>query len=308
MAAATFANKITGACTVITGAGSGLGKGLARLGGRYGMRMVLVDHDAKSLDEIYGELESVVGKKNLLPVVADVSKFNDIENVGIKTRKEFGVPNLVFNNAGIVRAGLSWEHSLEEWKWILGVNVMGVVHGIKVFTPMMLDEARSNASYRGRIINTGSMAGLVSMPTYAIYSVSKHAVVTLSETLYHDLKIVSDQVSASVLCPFYVPTNLAHSPTPSGLHEEARPSSRIGQEFTAAATKAGRLTADDVAQIVFTGIEKGNFYIYTHHETLAAFKVRSDDMLNATNPSDPFILRPEVGKIFRETLKKAYQK
>jgi NAD(P)-dependent dehydrogenase (short-subunit alcohol dehydrogenase family) len=300
---AGFAGKIA----VISGAGSGLGKEIARLGCRYGMRLVLVDNNAKALDEVQQEFTSLGNNKNLVSVVADVSKYKDIQNLGEKTTKAFGVPNYVFNNAGIARAGFAWEYEPEEWEWFLGINLMGVVHGIKVFTPMMLKEARTNADYRGRIINTASMAGLVSMPVMAMYNVSKHAVVTLSETLYHDLKIVTDRVSASVLCPFFVPTNIANCPTPPGMKPIQRPSHDIGHGFTSKATKAGKVSAEEVAKIVFDSIQQDKFYIYSHPGALDTFKTRTEDMLGATNPRDPFGVKAEVAKSFRDALRHAYK-
>jgi glutathione S-transferase/NAD(P)-dependent dehydrogenase (short-subunit alcohol dehydrogenase family) len=127
------------------------------------------------------------------------------------TLQRFGAPHLVFNNAGVGAGGLVWENSLADWEWVVGVNLMGVAHGIRVFTPMMLEAAAKDPSFRGHIVNTASMAGLVNAPNMGIYNATKHAVVALSETLYQDLALVTDQIGASVLCPFFVATGITRA-------------------------------------------------------------------------------------------------
>ena len=130
---------------------------------------------------------------------------------GLQVQQRFGAPHLVFNNAGVGSGGLIWENSVADWQWVLGVNLWGVVHGVRLFTPMMLQAAKQDPSYRGHIVNTASMAGLLAAPNMGVYNVSKHAVVALSETLYQDLQLVSHQVGASVLCPYFVPTGISQS-------------------------------------------------------------------------------------------------
>ena len=117
----------------------------------------------------------------------------------------------MFNNAGVGAGGLVWENSVKDWEWVQGVNVWGVVHGVRLFTPMMLEAASKDPTWQGRIVNTASMDGLLAPPNMGIYNVSKHAVVSLSKTLYQDLSLVTDQVSASVLCPFFVATGISQS-------------------------------------------------------------------------------------------------
>src|SRR4029079_6304587 len=147
----------------------------------------------------------------VLPYRLDVSKAAEGEALGAATFARFGAPHFVFNNAGVGGGGLLWEVSLRDWEWVLGVNLMGVVHGVRVFTPMMLEAAQRDASYEGHIVNTASMAGLLNPPNMGVYNVRKHAVVSLSETLYHDLRLITEQVSASVLCPYFVPTGITTS-------------------------------------------------------------------------------------------------
>jgi len=139
----------------------------------------------------------------------DVSNAQAMEQLAADVKARFGAPHFVFNNAGVGAGGLVWENSVADWEWVLGVNLWGVVHGVRLFTPMMLEAAKADPAYQGHIVNTASMAGLLTPPNMGIYNVSKHAVVSLTETLYQDLHLVSDQVSASVLCPYFVPTAIA---------------------------------------------------------------------------------------------------
>jgi len=158
-----FRNKIG----VISGAGSGLGRSLAKQGSKLGMRLVLVDSRKEALEQTESELES---EHDILKVVANVSLKEQMDIVASQTLKKFGVPNFVFNNAGVATSGFVWEHSLEEWKWLFDVNVMGVVNGVHIFTPHMLGRAKVDDTYRGRIINTASMAGLVNVPLGGVYN------------------------------------------------------------------------------------------------------------------------------------------
>lgn len=187
---------------------------------------------------------------------------------------------------------------------------MGVVHGIHVFTPMMLEAAKKDPLYRGRIINTASMAGLASMPLAAMYNVSKHAVVTLSETLYHDLNFVTNQVRTSVLCPFFVPTNIdkaASSPLSEAGHtNKGTVSQQVGDAFTKRAVSSGKKSAADVAELVFDAIIKDQFYIFSHPDKLGVYEVRSQDILKAQNPTDPYVTKPEIGEQIGKTLRESY--
>ena len=198
---------------------------------------------------------------------------------------------------------------MEEWDWLLGVNLIGVVHGIRVFTPMMLTAAKKDPAFRGRIINTSSMAGLVSIPLSGMYNVSKHAVVTLSETLYQDLSLVSNQISASVLCPFFVPTGIANSQRPDSVLQQAQTASKvIAEQSSIQAVENGKVTAEQVADIMFDAIEKDKFYIITHPKTLVSVKERFQDVLEGRNPTDPYVGKPEIGATLRKVLHRAYEK
>ena len=295
-----------GRTAVITGAASGFGLESARIAAREGMNVVMADVQADALqvaaDEVAGRGAPVLAQQ------VDVSKADQVEALATATQARFGAPHFVFNNAGVGGGGLIWENSLQDWQWVLGVNLMGVVHGIRSFTPMMLEAARRDPAYEGHIVNTASMAGLVNPPNMGVYNVSKHAVVSLSETLYQDLRLVTDQVSASVLCPFFVSTGIMDSERNRPVELSAgRPtrSQRIGQAMGARAVGSGRVTAAMVAQFVFDAMRDQRFYIYSHPQALASVQSRLEDLLAPRNPSDPFAARPEVGAELRAALRAA---
>ncbi|MGQ0710456.1 MAG: SDR family oxidoreductase [Rhodoferax sp.] len=291
---------------VLTGAGSGFGLECARLGARLGMNLVLADVQQDALDRAADELRAQGAA--VLAQRVDVSDAAQVDALAQATRERFGAPHLVFNNAGVGSAGLVWENSLRDWQWVLGVNLMGVVHGVRAFTPMMLAAAQADPQWRGHIVNTASMAGLVNMPNMGIYNVSKHAVVALTETLYQDLSLVTEQVSASVLCPFFVPTGIHDSQRnrPDALKDDAPTTSQlIGQAMTGKAVSNGKVSAADVAAMVFNAVQARQFYIYSHPQTLGSVQTRLEDVLQQRNPSDPFAARPEIGAQLRAALRVA---
>ncbi|QDL54652.1 SDR family oxidoreductase [Rhodoferax aquaticus] len=297
-------HPFTNTTAVLTGAGSGFGLECARLGAKLGMNLVLADVQQDALDKAAAEV-SALGAPTLAMRV-DVSKAADVEALGAATLARFGAPHLVFNNAGVGTAGLIWEHSVKDWEWVLGVNVMGVAHGVRVFTPMMLAAAAKDPAYRGHIVNTASMAGMVNMPNMGVYNVSKHAVVSLSETLYQDLSLVTDQISASVLCPFFVPTgiNQSHRNRPADAADAPlTQSQRIGQAMSDKAVGSGKVSAAEVAQMVFDAVAARQFYIYSHPKTIGSVQTRLEDIMQIRNPSDPFAHKPELGAELRKALR-----
>jgi short-subunit dehydrogenase len=200
-----------------------------------------------------------------------------------------------------------WENTAKDWDWVLGVNIMGVAHGVRVFTPMMLEAAAKDPAWSGHIVNTASMAGLLNAPNMGIYNVSKHAVVALSETLYQDLALVTDQISASVLCPFFVPTGISqsHRNRPDANEAPAQPtrSQLIGQAMSDKAVGSGKVTAAEVAQKVFDAIAANQFYIYSHPKAIGSVQTRLEDVLMARNPTDPFAHKPELGVELKKALR-----
>ena len=237
-----------------------------------------------------------------------MSKAADVEALGAATRERFGAPHFVFNNAGVGAGGLIWEHSVHDWEWVIGVNLMGVAHGVRVFTPMMLDAARADPGYEGHIVNTASMAGLLSPPNMGVYNVTKHAVVALSETLYQDLSLVTDQVSASVLCPYFVPTGIHRSERnrPAHLPPSAPTRSQlIARAMSDKAVTSGKVTAAQVAQFVFDAMRERRFYVYSHPHALRSVQTRLEDVVQQRNPTDPFADKPELGAQLRAALRAA---
>ena len=297
----TFAGRTA----VITGAGSGFGLETSRIAARRGMNVVMADVQADALERVATEIESM--GVQVLPHRLDVSKAAEVEALGRAVAARFGAPHFVFNNAGVGAGGLIWENTLADWEWVIGVNVMGVAHGVRVFTPMMLEAAGQDPGYEGHIVNTASMAGLLNPPNMGVYNVSKHAVVSLSETLYQDLRLVTDRIGASVLCPYFVPTGIVDSQRnrPDALRAADKPtrSQMIGKAMSERAVSSGKISAADVAQFVFDAIEADRFYIYSHPQALASVQTRLEDIVQARNPTDPFAARPEIGAELRAALR-----
>ena len=295
-----------GKTAVLTGAGSGFGLECARIAAKRGMNVVLIDVQQDALDA--ADLEITALGAQTLAFKLDVASADQMEAMGKSVFERFGAPHLIFNNAGVGSGGLIWESTLKDWEWVLGVNVMGVVHGMRIFTPMMLAAAKADTSWRGHIVNTASMAGLLNAPNMGVYNVSKHAVVSLSETLYQDLQLVTDQIGASVLCPFFVATGIAqsHRNRPSEL-KAGKPtkSQLIGQAMTGKAVDSGKVSAADVAQLVFDAVAAQQFYIYSHPKAIKSVQTRMEDVLQARNPTNPFAHKPEIGEQLKNALRAA---
>ncbi|MGH6637877.1 MAG: SDR family oxidoreductase [Polaromonas sp.] len=295
-----------GKTAVLTGAGSGFGLECARIGAKLGMNLVLVDVQQDALDQASAEIKATDAQ--VLSFKLDVSSAEQMEAMGQAVFERFGAPHFVFNNAGVGSGGLIWENSVKDWEWVLGVNVMGVVHGVRIFTPMMLAAAAKDPSWQGHIVNTASMAGLLSPPNMGVYNVSKHAVVALSETLYQDLALVTDQIGASVLCPFFVATGIgqSHRNRPAELAgSKPTKSQLIQQAMTGKAVGSGKVTAADVAQRVFEAIASNQFYIYSHPKAIQSVQTRLEDIMQARNPTDPFADKPAIGAQLKAALRAA---
>ncbi|HSI49118.1 MAG TPA: SDR family oxidoreductase [Ideonella sp.] len=295
-----------GRTAVITGAGSGFGLEASRIAAREGMRIVMADVQQDALDKAVAEVRGLGAE--VLPFQLDVAKAERVEAMGAATLETFGAPHFVFNNAGVGAGGLIWEHTLKDWEWVVGVNLMGVAHGVRVFTPMMLEAAKADPSYEGHIVNTASMAGMLNAPNMGVYNVTKHAVVAMSETLYQDLALVTDQIGASVLCPYFVPTGIHQSERNrpadfnDGDHKPTR-SQLIAQAMSDKAVTSGKLTAAQVAEWVFEAMRKRQFYIFSHPHALGGVQMRMEDILQLRNPTDPFKERPEVAANLRAQLR-----
>ena len=295
-----------GKTAVLTGAGSGFGLECARIGATLGMNLVLVDVQQDALDQASAEMKAAGAE--VLSFRLDVSSADAMQAMSQAVFARFGAPNFVFNNAGVGSGGLIWENTVKDWEWVLGVNLWGVIHGVRLFTPMMLDAAAKDPAWQGHIVNTASMAGLLTPPNMGVYNVSKHAVVSLSETLYQDLRLVSDQVGASVLCPYFVPTGISqsHRNRPAELATQKPTRSQlIGQAMTDKAVGSGKVTAAEVARKVFDAMVADQFYIFSHPKALGNVQSRMDCIVQQANPMDPFAERPEIGRDLKAALRTA---
>ena len=292
-----------GKTAVITGAGSGFGLAFARIGASLGMQLVLIDVQQDTLDAASAELKAT--GVQIMAVRLDVSDAAQMEAMAKNVKARFGAPHLVFNNAGVGSGGLIWENTLQDWDWVLGVNVMGVVHGVRLFTPMMLEAAAQDAAWQGHIVNTASMAGLLNPPNMGTYNVSKHAVVSLSETLFQDLSLVTGQIGASVLCPYFVNTGISQSfrNRPTNMDSKPTRSQKVQHAMISKAVASGKVSAAEVAHMVFDAVARNQFYIYSHPKAIGAVQTRLEDVVQARNPSDPFADKPALGEQLRAALR-----
>lgn len=293
--------ELKGKTAVITGAGSGFGLALARRCAREGMNLVLADVQADALARASSELAQVPHLSQRL----DVSSGAEMATLAAAVQQRFGAPHLVFNNAGVAFGGLLWEASEADWDWVLGVNLRGVVHGVRLFTPMMLAAAKADPAYRGHIVNTASMAGVLNPPLSGPYNVSKHAVVSLSETLHHDLALVTEQLHCSVLCPYYVPTGIAdsHRNRDPGTMSRATASQRVSHAMAQKAVTSGKLSADDIAALVLKAVHERQFWIFSHPHALEGVLRNAEDQVRGRNPADPFAAMPELNAQIRGALR-----
>ena len=297
-------SNFKGKVAVLTGAGSGFGLECAKIGAQLGMKLVLVDVQKDALDASQAQMQALGAE--VMARLVDVSNEGQMQALANDVQQKFGAPHFVFNNAGVGAGGLVWENTVADWEWLLGVNLWGVVNGVRMFTPMMLDAASKDPEFQGHIVNTASMAGLLTPPNMGIYNVTKHAVVALTETLYQDLKLVSDQISASVLCPYFVPTGISqsHRNRPSQLKADKPTKSQlIGQAMSDKAVGSGKVSAADVAKMVFDAIEQDQFYIYSHPKALGNVQHRMEAIVQGHNPPDPFKERPDIGDKLKADLR-----
>lgn len=290
-----FQNKVA----VITGAASGFGRAFANVAATLGMKLVLADVQQDALENTMAELQALGA--HVVAIRCDVRIAQDVQALADAAMAAFGTVHLVFNNAGVACGGLIWENSQADWEWILGVNLWGVIHGIRIFTPLMLACAKNDATYEGYIVNTASMAGLLNVPNMGVYNVSKHAVVSLSETLYQDLRLVGAPIGVSVLCPYYVPTGIHRSdrnrPDELVADTEITPSQRLAQAMAEKIVSAGKISAAQVAEWTFDAIREEKFYIYSHPQLLTSVQLRLQDLVLQRNPSDPYQEVPQVREV-----------
>lgn len=272
-------NEFPGKVAVITGAASGIGRAIAMQAARKGMRVVLADIEAAPLEHTASELRAM--GVDVLAIPTDVSRAEEVAALAERAVAAYGAVHLLFNNAGVATGGPIWERPLAEWEWVMGVNLWGVVHGIRSFVPLML--AQDDAGY---IVNTASIAGLVTAPALGIYTVTKHAVVALSEILAAELAQRDAPIKVSVLCPSWVQTRIldAGRNRPAAIRDAATSDDAVGSAAIRELVDAG-MPPEQVAAAVFAAIRDEQFYILTHPETKTWIRHRMENILNTPDPA-----------------------
>jgi NAD(P)-dependent dehydrogenase (short-subunit alcohol dehydrogenase family) len=275
---------------VITGGASGIGFATAQRLAAEGMKIVIADIESAALESAAKQLESAGAA--VLAVRTDVSRAEDVERLAQKTLERFGGVHVVFNNAGVAVTGEAWENSLADWEWVIGVNLWGVIHGIRTFVPILL---RQNEP--AHVVSTASMAGLTSNPGMAVYNVTKHAVVTLSETLHSDLALRGSPVKASVLCPGFIHTRIMDSARNRQTDARKDPPTPEASALGASIELALRegvsqgFAPSHVAQKVFEAIRDEQFYVFAAQpEIFDAVKQRLEEVGAGRNPRTPTVL------------------
>src|SRR5215471_5456511 len=278
--------EFAGRVAVVTGGASGIGRAMADRFAAAGMKIVLADVEEGALR--LAEEEMRAKGATVLGVVTDVAKAESVEALAQKTVDTFGAVHLVCNNAGVGGGfGPSWTQPLQNWEWGFGVNLWGVIHGVRTFTPLMLKQ-----DTEGHIVNTASMAGLLSAPFMSIYDATKFAVVAISESLQLELVMQSAKIKVSVLCPGFVNTNIATSERnrPAHLQVETPQFSEAEQLFAVAMFTriAAGMPPAEVAEKVFHAVQNEQFYIFPHPEFLDFVRARMGAILEQRNPESVF--------------------
>ena len=279
---------LKGKVAVVTGGASGIGRALAERFAEEGMRIVIADVEQSALERAEAEMTS--DGAEVIAIRCDVSKAHDVKMLAGETLKAFDTVHLLCNNAGVGITGQTWAIPLEDWEWVLGVNLWGVIHGLHYFVPLMLEHGQPS-----HIVNTASMAGLTSGGNMAPYHVSKHGVVTLSEGLHHEFRQANANINVSVLCPGWVDTKINDS-------DRNRPAGRVSPEDLDPAAKnfrdmvsrslRGGLSPKEVAEMVLKAIVDETFYVLPHAHWKNMIHSRLDDIIEQRDPS--IVLPPEM--------------
>jgi NAD(P)-dependent dehydrogenase (short-subunit alcohol dehydrogenase family) len=271
-----------GKVAVVTGAASGIGKALVERCLAEGMQVVMADIEEEALTSSAAQFRST-GDNHILPVICDVSKREQVEYLAKRAVETFGDVHLLFNNAGVIAVGSGsvWHSSYEDWEWVIGVNLWGVIHGVKTFMPLM--QSQDGESH---IINTASVAGLLPGYGSASYAVTKHGVVALTENLYAYLGANRRQIAVSVLCPGYINTNISNSGRnrPEELKNDEEIDAEEKQRRGGQAMLAAGMQPTELADIVFNGIRERRLYIQTHEDFNQDITVRAENITSGSNP------------------------
>lgn len=275
---------------VITGAGSGLGRELALSCARRGMNLMLADVSEAGLEETVHLLRTETCGIQVQARIVDVSRLADVEALAAATLECYGGVHVVFNNAGVGASGRIWENSAEEWHWVLGVNLLGVVWGVKAFMPILLKQGA------GHIVNTASAAGWMNGPGAGIYNVSKCAVVAMSETLALDLKQMGSGIGVTVVSPAFFPTPLisnserARSDQLRGPGTSQLEAARLHQQQVDHAMSRGKISAAEIAEMTLAAVEQKQFYVFPHAKIKNMVLARAQAVQMGTLAFDPLSL------------------
>ncbi|MFK7898810.1 MAG: SDR family NAD(P)-dependent oxidoreductase [Myxococcota bacterium] len=276
--------EFKGKVAVVTGAASGIGKAICERAAREGMHVVMADVEQDMLRNSASEIEGLGAE--VLAVRTDVSQPDELSKLAEETLERFGKVHVVCNNAGVFAGGLTWDAIGTDWEWVMGVNVYGILHGIRAFVPILLEQNEP-----GHIVNTCSMAGLINTPLSGAYNVSKHAALSLTETLYHELQTKDTPVGCSALCPELINTGIGRSdrnrpahlkrPDGAGTPEQEMVENVIG------ASVASGIPPAEMANRVFQGIQDDQFYLLADEDTswITACHTRLDDIRLRRNPT-----------------------
>ena len=280
--------EFDGKVAVVTGAASGIGRAMCEKFASLGMRVVMADVEGDRLRQSAEQIEAT--GVDVLAVTVDVSRADELSRLAEDTIGRFGKVHVLCNNAGVFAGGLTWDAIGSDWEWVLGVNLYGVLHGIRAFVPIMLEQNEP-----GHVVNTCSMAGLINTPLSGAYNVSKHAALSLTETLYHELRMKQSQVGCSALCPELIRTGIANSDRNRPPHlkrpEHAdTPEMELVEEAIRSSIETG-LDPSVMAERVYQGIKQDRFYLLAEEGTNweAACLARLEDIRLRRNPTSGVI-------------------
>lgn len=271
--------SLQGSVAVVTGAGSGIGRAMVEHYASLGMKVVAADIDGPAAE---ATAEAAGGE--VVAAAVDVASAVEVESLAEDVYKRWGAVHLLCNNAGVFQAGLCWQRSVDDWDWTLGVNLYGIIHGIKRFVPRMLAGGEP-----GHVVNTSSVAGFVAAPFTGPYNVSKVAAFSMTESLAHDLAAVGAEIGASVLCPSAIRTQIAHTDRvrPGGPTNEGEDAAGVRQSLFAM-TESG-IDPTEVPPIVLKGIADGDFLIATKPSYRQQIQARFDALLDRGLPPTPVV-------------------